>query len=659
MKLLRTLLMFFCFASILLLTPFIPSLYAQRVSLSGIKITPLEKKNKIRVSGKVTVTGIQDRPGDMVPGKGPDHLSVSIELMLSSGGTWRELPDNSGFYGAVGLTGEATTCPARGSTCLNTEQLRGVNTIVVGGMGTFLSVKDEGRVFPFSSEIDTNGKSHLRIVAELQQSKSERPKMAGRYYYDVHGPIKIGVEEKEEDKPGTAKIDVKIEFRDRDDKLTPADEALFQLKIKNLFQNKISNLLVKGWLVGEIGKNEVIWFPEQSEKDGKNKFFLLYRAPIKPGESADMEIAIRVAGETNRWVFEKLIKGTTDGKNHNQKPSPELSFPLGKVVHLTITGKLHHDSGEPTEFQFKNELPVWNGKKELELSYPDLSKLAGKPPNASSKNLKYYRMGDPAWCHPGNEFVRAVAIRAARYGDRDDQKALLKKTSMPKGNLVEKGDPDPDGPLFPEKDAGKVVSNVVNFVHQSLLPKGCPKDDSWRDHTISSHILKGNLGPGKRRLQKNWNTEQEKIWGTEEEKSKMAVFICVEHSFLLGSLLRALGFCVREVNFMTIPNTLLLLLNRSYATIGLVERMPGYAQDAGTEVFYTDGKNDPWHFFGLFSDEPFRNHQNHYPRWHTAYEMWVGAARWTGKGHRFHMGSIITEKGFSWPEKGMIFQASG
>lgn len=223
-----------------------------------------------------------------------------------------------------------------------------------------------------------------------------------------------------------------------------------------------------------------------------------------------------------------------------------------------------------------------------------MTKLAGMPPG-SPDSIDYYQRGDVHFSHPGNHLVRAIAFRAARYGG--SEKALLPRKSIFSDQLSPMGEQDPNGPLFPENDVQRVVHNVVKFVHQALMPKNWPKT-LLNDHLIAEEIWLGKYGPGK---------------GNDQ-----GFFICQEHSYLLGSLLRALGICTREVNIMV-------------AFVHFVN-----AQDAASEVFYNGG----WHFYGLFDTHNFFNdHWTHYARWNKAYGMWVGVRRWTGSKPRFGMNS--------------------
>jgi hypothetical protein len=114
------------------------------------------------------------------------------------------------------------------------------------------------------------------------------------------------------------------------------------------------------------------------------------------------------------------------------------------------------------------------------------------------------------------------------------------------------------------------------------------------------------------------HTTAEQIWKGEFGPDKIKegnYFICQEHSFLLGSMLRALGIAVREVNIMeqTTPWTL--------------------QQDACSEVWH----NHRWNFWGLFYNEPFRDHWKHYAGYILKYDLYVGSARSDDYRPRFHM----------------------
>jgi hypothetical protein len=95
---------------------------------------------------------------------------------------------------------------------------------------------------------------------------------------------------------------------------------------------------------------------------------------------------------------------------------------------------------------------------------------------------------------------------------------------------------------------------------------------------------------------------------------------------MLGSMLRALGIAVREVNVMEVIAPLPLPF------------LPNVQQDACSEVWH----NHRWNFWGLFSSgstnhEPFRDHWKHYAGYIFKYDLYVGSARSEDYRPRFHM----------------------
>ena len=422
------------------------------------------------------------------------------------------------------------------------------------------------------------------------------------------GPREQSVEE-----PTAGSIAVRIEMEDEDGQLTPADQAWLRVTIRNASRaQSFKSLWVEVALEGEIREAGAIRFLNENAED---RFTKLSSLALRPGESWDFSVQVRVVGETNRWIFEKLIRAGTGGGQDEGKPLPEKSFPFDKIIRVKVSGSVEQGAeiqDRDTEL-FDDLVPVENGEGVQRLIYPDLTQLAGQPPGGAEEQ-DYYRRGDLHWTFPGNELVRAVAIRAARYG-KDSAATLPEHGAFDnEKQLVSKGDLDPEGPLFPEDDAERVVQNVVRFVHQALMPKGCPKP-ALDACGLAQRIWNGWLGPGK--------------------ESEKTFFICQEHSILLGSLLRALGIPVREANILTQP------------FLGRIITRP--CQDAASEVFY--GKQ--WHFFGLYSrDDYFTDHQAHYPRYLQAYETWVGARRWSGKETRFHMTSWDMYKSDVWRYSG-------
>jgi hypothetical protein len=398
----------------------------------------------------------------------------------------------------------------------------------------------------------------------------------------------------EPEEPLEKLIAVRVELEDEDDQLTPADEALLHFEIKNNSRtNSLRSIKAEALIQGDFGPKGVIRFLNE---EGNDRLVRSDARTLGPGESWRFDARIRIAGETNQWIFERLIQVDIGGRQDAQKPLPEKSVELKDALRMQISGRLAGGAeagGAETEKKlFDGSLSLSKGREVQRISYPNLSKLAGLP-GGSPDSIVYYQRGDLHFCHPGNRFIRAMALRAARYGG--SQKAQLPGRSVFTEQLSSTGELDPNGPLLPENEVGQVAHNVVRFVHAALHPKNWPKTP-LKDHLMAEEIWLGKYGTNK--------------------KAEQGFFICQEHSFLLGSLLRALGFCVREVNIITSP----LWLKG--------------AQDAASEVFYERN----WHFFGLFkTDNYFTDHRSHYARWYKAYGMWEGVRSWTGENPRFNM----------------------
>jgi len=387
-------------------------------------------------------------------------------------------------------------------------------------------------------------------------------------------------------------IAVRVELDDEDDQLTPADEALLHFEIKNNSRTRsLRSIKVEALVQGDFGQKGVIRFLGE---EGNGRLVKSNGHTLGPGESWKFDARIRIAGETNQWIFERLIQVDIGGREDAQKPLPEKGVELKDALRVQVSGGLagEGEAGGTEKKLFDGLLSLSKGAEVQRISYPNLTKLAGMPAG-SPDNIVYYQRGDLHFSHPGNRFIRAMALRAARYGG--SEKAQLPGRSVFTEQLSSTGELDPNGPLLPENEVGQVAYNVVKFVHAALHPKNWPKTP-LKDHLIAEEIWLGKYGTNK--------------------KAEKGFFICQEHSYLLGSLLRALGFCVREVNIITSP----LWLKG--------------AQDAASEVFYERN----WHFFGLFkTDNYFTDHRSHYARWYKAYGMWVGVRSWTGENPRFNM----------------------
>lgn len=330
-----------------------------------------------------------------------------------------------------------------------------------------------------------------------------------------------------------------------------------------------------------------------------------YDSKLGPGATWQFDACIRTAAECNKWIFNNLIKGIS---NEKAKPKPEKNIALKDIIQIEITGKVAGSNANQAQPRtlLQTSLSAKQGQAIAQLVYPDLTTAAGQP-DASAETSIYYRNGDKNWTFPGNKFVRAIALRGARFGGSKAALLDYHKPYAHEKQLADKGDGIADSPLFPENDTRQVVFNLVQYVHQSLMPKKAP-NDAITPEGLTKRLWNGWCGPG-RPIVKH-------------------TFICQEHSLLLGALLRALGFSVREINILTMP-----FLGRTIA--GLFQgRLIRSHQDAATEIYF-DRK---WHFYGLFKDSHyFTDHRTHYGTWVQAYEMWRGASIWQGKETRFHM----------------------
>jgi len=220
-----------------------------------------------------------------------------------------------------------------------------------------------------------------------------------------------------------------------------------------------------------------------------------------------------------------------------------------------------------------------NRNQAVPLAYPNLKHLTGFAPSGPKDQSDYHKWGDPRWSHLTNADIRAVAIRAATYTETE----IIEDRELIDVNIKYKAFPD---------DIHSVVMNVVHFVHRTLYPKEASNPVKM-DTELAEWILSGKIAP------ENW---------IEQEKHGKVPFICVTHSYFLGSLLRALGVPVREV----------FVYEYFYG-------VQPY-QDAASEVWY----NGKWHFFALFSpDVPMTNSQE-YLKNVPYYDVWVGVSAYPG-----------------------------
>jgi hypothetical protein len=384
------------------------------------------------------------------------------------------------------------------------------------------------------------------------------------------------------------KIEVKIRFDDEDDLLTPSDEAHLKISVTNSTRQKLDSFTLYGTTSSAIkGKGVIAFYKEDVSYQVHESFERLHMIALNPGKTATFNIAIRVAGERNRWIFENLIEGSGAAV----KPQPELC--LQKIVHLKLTAQLNNQN----QIMLDEDVVIKNGAGEIvPLAYPDFSMLAGQPKGRSASELNYYRNGDLHWCSPGDRLIRAVALRAARFGGMDAGTMEEASSPDPKQQLFTPKSPKNwQGPLLPEgkKQVEKVVKNIINFVFYELNEKNCPRV-AFSPAGLAMRIWQGWRGPA------------------------VEFVICQELSYIVGSLCRALGISMREVNFLS-------------------SFIIGFSQDAACQIYY-DGD---WHFFGLFDDEkPFTDYLAHYSKSYkcfNVFEMWVGRGCWHGTETRFRL----------------------
>lgn len=386
---------------------------------------------------------------------------------------------------------------------------------------------------------------------------------------------------------------------DADAQLTPADRVELEIVVKlaagpesledprveltidNAFCAKQSALRLTGPRGGDL--NCRILLPSDD--------------PIPRGGELRLKATLHTASGSNRWIEEQLFKGLAQPGtlSADRKPAEELSVSLEGLLRVRVLARSGDDPGASSEQLFDEAVPLrWkHADREVRISYPDLREAVGEPEQATASQRDYYRRGDVLGGSPGDPFLRGLALRAARYG------AGGGAAPKPRAGGWESGAPE-----FPEDDPNRVVANVAAYVHAAMWPKIAPEDLFLSRENARAFWLKeygfGELPSG--------------------SSSAKDSFICQEHSQLFGSLLRALGFSVREMNIMTHP-------------------MFGWRwQDAASEV-WVEGD---WQWWGLFTGgEPTRTHRD-YGLWYMAYEVVAGTQRFDERGGeiptRFNIG---------------------
>ena len=401
--------------------------------------------------------------------------------------------------------------------------------------------------------------------------------------------------------PAEASVEVTLELEDPGDgQLTPADEAEIRLVVRNTGDERIATLQIGVDLSEELCRvgdpvAEVIRILDSTSGSTACHTERSWFRGLDPGSAYEDTFTIHVADESHPWILSRIVALEPDLEAFGPpaKPIEETGFELGQAVRVRVVGP---DDDELHATWVPVGAPGGGPGK---LAYPDLRPLVPDPPDATDEELAYYRQGDTYFSHPGNAWVRALALRAARFDEREDAR------------------------VFPEGDVARVVENVARFVHDALRPKEA-QNKLLSDQTLARSLWHHEYGPDADRPE-------------HPEKP----FICQEHSLLFGALLRALGIPVREVNIVSQPVFFYPLLQLAASVpnaIGFTDARWAWEQDAASEVFYPDPAGTArWSFWGLFSKEIFHDPQAHYAGWFQAYEKWVGRKIWTGTESRFRL----------------------
>ena len=395
------------------------------------------------------------------------------------------------------------------------------------------------------------------------------------------------------------------------DALTPADDAKLHLRFTG--PDNLDGYRAVVSLVGEVATGEgaaperfsgvppeeqIAKFPDKGppmvfREAGEDVQRLeLPRDGTRLGAA---EVKLIVAGHDNLWIYRRLIdpplttKANTSARGREQervwrrKPEQERFVLLDKTVHVQVTA--------PTgKVVFAEPVPIKSKDGIAKLQYPDYSALAGSPPDAQAR--AYYRDGDPEWSYAGHPYVRALALRAARY----DYKSKEWR-----------------GRTLPENDLDELVHNIAWFVHDTFQPKDFPAP-IYDPSSHAKRLLEGRApGQGKPsmvakvgRLIPVRTTDAEAL-------------ACIEHAYTFNALLRALGIPARAINAM-----------KHFFGVSLISL--GTAQDASSEAWYrARGESEArWHYFSLWNDSgrPIEDPAERYGGWGSTFDLWVGTRPW-------------------------------
>ncbi len=401
--------------------------------------------------------------------------------------------------------------------------------------------------------------------------------------------------EKLEELVGKSPIQLDITLRDEDRQFTMSDRAELVITVSNRGRQTYEDCTLRIAAEGKFGNPDdpAFFFPSDRDALSAERDF---RVALRPKTEQTIVIPIRSADIASRkkdadfkkqwhldrktWVYLNLL----GAPSQDEKPANEKSVALEKALSIQVLGKKEKQDRQEILYDKTESIHVASADGKpgaiAHIAFPDFRPVVGMP-KTDKVRREYYMKGDIRIALVGNQTIRALAVRAARYGDRWTRSG-----------------PPPGDPEFPETPA-KVVENIAEFVTDALMPKGAPAD-MWTPRGNAESIWRREYGFGAP-LPAHKMTDPDV--GT--------TFVCQEHAMLFGSLVRSLGFPCREVNVLTF--------------IGWVR--PDW-QDASNDVWY-DGH---WNYWGLFdytdpTPEPFRDPAAWYKRWHGRYVVYRGKAR--------------------------------
>ena len=314
------------------------------------------------------------------------------------------------------------------------------------------------------------------------------------------------------------------------------------------------------------------------------------------------------------WIFRKLVQLP---KGRRSKPAAEQAHELRTTLRVAVLGR--DDRAKASRTIFDKQVPIFDGVRRgaqprdvAVISYPDFRPLVDRP-QGDADMQHYYAEGDTRFetefaPTTGNPYVRALALRAARFGARWKDVRHANDESV----------------LMPE-DPEQVVRNVGLFVFHALKPKDAPAV-VYEAHDNAEGVWKRHYGFGIDPPDEKWSHPL---------KTKGPTFVCQENAQLFGQLLRALGFPVRDINVMCF-----------YFPWNLGVAREVY-QDACSEV-WVGGR---WWFWGLYAkpprDAPFHDPIAWYGKEYLRFDVYEGVRQFHNDNSnattRFNVGETIPE----------------